>query len=105
MYTYLEIFDVFVRREYRTKIRMIITITTTMAITPRIPPSTPAHIVAIPSVSDDMGGFGIKQSSSVSDSNSTGWQVGSTLNTVPVTVRDGPLLTHDDKSMTKSSAV
>ena len=70
---------------------------------PRTPPSAPAQMVVTLSVSDNMGGFGLAQSSSVSDSSSTE-QVGSTLSTVPATVRDGPLLTHDENSMTKSSA-
>ena len=77
---------------------MIITIITT------IPPSIHAQMMVILNVSGS-GGFGLVglQSSSVSDSSSAG-QVGSTLNTVPVTVRDGPLLTHNEKSVTKSSA-
>ena len=68
------------------------------------PPSAPAQMAVTLSVSDNVGGFGLVQSSSISDSSSTG-QVGSTLKTVPVTVKEGPLLIHDDKSMTKSLAV
>lgn len=70
---------------------------------PRTPPSAPAQMVVTLSVSDNAGGFGLLQSLSVRDSSSTG-QVESTLSTVPVTVRDGPLPTHDENSMTKSSA-
>ena len=50
-----------------------------------------------------LGESGTTQSSSVSDSTFVG-QVGSTLNTVPVTVMDDPLLTHEEKNVTKSSA-
>ena len=47
------------------------------------PPSAPAQMAVTLGVSDNVGGFGLVQSSSISDSNSTG-QVGSTLKTVPV---------------------
>ena len=74
---------------------------------PRTPPSAPAQMVVTLSASDNVGGNvagdGLLQSSSISDSSSTE-QVGSTLSTVPATVRDGPLVTHDESSMTKSSA-
>ena len=68
----------------------------------KAPPSTHTQMMVVLSVSC---GFGLKlvQSSSVSDFNSA-MQVGSTLNTVPFTVRDGPLLTHIEKKTIKLSA-
>ena len=50
-----------------------------------------------------LGELGLMQSSSVSDFTFVG-QVGSTVYIVPATVRGEPLLTHDEKTVTRSSA-
>ena len=62
--------------------------------------STLDQIMFVLSVSGELG---TTQSSSVSDSTFVG-QVGSTVNTVPVTVMNDPLLTHEEKNVTKLSA-
>jgi hypothetical protein len=68
----------------------------------KAPPSAHTQMMVVLSES---GGFGLRlvQSSSVSEFNFV-VQVGSTLNTVPFTVKVGPLLTHIDKYAIKSSA-
>ena len=66
----------------------------------KAPPSAHTQMMVVLNVLD---GFGPVQSSSVSDFNSA-MQAGSTLNTIPLTVRDGPLLTHKEKNVTISSA-
>ena len=70
----------------------------------KAPPNAYAQIWMVVLVKS--GGFGprlVLQSSSVSDFNSA-MQVGSTLNTVPFIVKDGPLLTHIEKKVIKSLA-
>ena len=102
VYTYFEMFNFFLRLEHRIDIRTIVTMIIITITT--MPPSIHAQMMVLLNVSGS-GRFGIVdlQSSSVSDSSSAG-HVGSTLNTVPVTVRDGPLITHNEKNVTKSSA-
>ena len=97
-YPYLERFNLFLRwvQYFDSRATVVVIITTARKATPS------TQMMVVLSVSR---GFGLKlvQSSSVSDFNSA-MQIGSTLNTVPFTVRDGPLLTHIEKKTIKSSA-